>query len=162
MEGIGGPPVRANPLVMASFVSSFRNSVLGLTFDIHKDDRLPYFDVLLRGVTVFHAESEALALYGIRVYHDRDFIGDVLTEQGNIPMYSYLQSLKSASNYEKLKRAAELLSCKTVVSLHDEAKRYCFKCADGTISTVDFQFLNGLAGLGYINHLEGSANHSLL
>lgn len=55
------------------------------------------------------------------------------------------------SNFDRIFLAIERLTGKFLVSLHDEATGYCFKTFDGNWSTVDFDFANGLAGLGNQN-----------
>lgn len=56
------------------------------------------------------------------------------------------------SNTDKVFKAIERLINGFVVNLHDEATGYCFKVySTGEWKTVDFDFANGLAGLGNVN-----------
>tara|TARA_R110002167_G_scaffold31236_1_gene102827 strand:+ start:274 stop:489 length:216 start_codon:yes stop_codon:yes gene_type:complete len=64
-----------------SFVSSASNSVLGLTFNIFFDTDFNEYQVRSSvGTVLFKAESEALAMYGVRTYHSADYCGSKLTE----------------------------------------------------------------------------------
>ena len=55
------------------------------------------------------------------------------------------------SNTDKIWKAIESLSNKFINALHGEAGGYAFRYLDGTWKTADFNFINDLAGLGYIN-----------
>lgn len=66
-----------------SFVSSVSNSVLGLSFNIFFDTEFNEYQVRsLSNTILFRAASEALARYGVRTYHNADYCGSKLTEDG--------------------------------------------------------------------------------
>lgn len=69
--------------MLPSFVSSASNSVLGLSFNIFFDTYFNEYQVRSSANTIlFRAESEALARYGVRTYHNADYCGSKLTESG--------------------------------------------------------------------------------
>jgi len=69
--------------MLPSFVFSASNSVLGLTFNIFFDTDFNEYQVRSSANTIlFRAESEALARYGVRTYHNADYCGGKLTEGG--------------------------------------------------------------------------------
>ena len=53
----------------------------------------------------------------------------------------------SASNEDKVFAAISDFTGRILVSVNAEAKRYCFKCADGTIHTIDKQTIDEFAGV---------------
>ena len=69
--------------MVVSFVSSASNVVLGLTFNIFFDADFNQYQVRnSSNAILFKAESEALAFYGCRTYHNADYCGGLLTEEG--------------------------------------------------------------------------------
>ena len=60
--------------------------------------------------------------------------------------------MRNLTNHDKLFLAAQNLIQGHIVGIHDEAKGYAFKRYEtGKWERVSFDFLNHLAGLGYIN-----------
>lgn len=53
----------------------------------------------------------------------------------------------NASNEDKVFAAISDLTCNVLVSVVTEANRYCFKCADGSIHTIDKKTINDFAGV---------------
>ena len=54
------------------------------------------------------------------------------------------------SDFDRVWKAIETISGKHIVSLVDESNKYCFKYFNGKIGTIDMEFANGFAGLGYV------------
>jgi len=54
---------------------------------------------------------------------------------------------KSATNEDKIYAAISDFTGLQVVSVVDEAKRYCFKCASGLIHTIDKETIDSFAGV---------------
>lgn len=52
---------------------------------------------------------------------------------------------------QRIIEAIERKVGKIVISIHDEANKYCFKTADGEVKVIDKAFANDAAGLGYVN-----------
>jgi hypothetical protein len=48
---------------------------------------------------------------------------------------------------DKVFMAIEAITGKNVVSVNEEAKRYCFLLFNGDIKTIDKEFVNDLAGV---------------
>lgn len=53
----------------------------------------------------------------------------------------------NASNEDRVFTAISDFTGRILVSVVSEAKRYCFKCADGTIHTIDKQTIDEFAGV---------------
>ena len=69
--------------MMASFISTASNSVLGLSFNVFFDTDFNEYQVRsLSNTILFRTDSEALARYGVRTYHNNDYCGSKLTENG--------------------------------------------------------------------------------
>ena len=63
-------------------------------------------------------------------------------------MISLLSTLPaSASKEDKVFAAIQDIVGKQIVSVVDEASKYCFKCFDGEIKTIDMDFVNDFAGV---------------
>lgn len=52
---------------------------------------------------------------------------------------------KSASNDDRIFAAISDITGKQIVSVVSEASKYCFKCFDGSIGTIDMGFVNDFA-----------------
>jgi hypothetical protein len=53
----------------------------------------------------------------------------------------------NASNEDRVFAAISDFTGRILVSVVSEANRYCFKCADGTIHTIDKQTIDEFAGV---------------
>ena len=63
-------------------------------------------------------------------------------------VFSPLSLLSSSSSSdERVHRVIESMVGQHVVSVVAEAKKYCYKCFDGTIGTIDLDFANDIAGI---------------
>jgi hypothetical protein len=63
-------------------------------------------------------------------------------------VFSPLSLLSSdSSNEERVHRVIESMVGQHIVSIVDEAKKYCYKCFDGTIGTIDRDFVHDIAGV---------------
>lgn len=62
--------------------------------------------------------------------------------------FSLSSSLSSsASNDDRVFAFIQDTVGKQIVSVVSEAKRYCYKCFDGTIGVIDADFVNDCAGV---------------
>lgn len=69
--------------MLPTFITSLTNSFLGLTFNIYFDSDFNEYQIkTINGSILFRAESESLARYGIRTYHNADYCGSKITENG--------------------------------------------------------------------------------
>ena len=53
----------------------------------------------------------------------------------------------NSSNEERVHRVIESMVGQHIASVVDEAKKYCYKCFDGTIGAIDRDFVDDIAGV---------------
>lgn len=65
--------------------------------------------------------------------------------------FFYFFKTNTMNNTDKIWKAIERLSNKFINALHGEANGYAFRYLDGSWKTASFDFINELAGLGFVN-----------